>query len=480
MAVYYKSGVKRKSPERAERYFFKNHHIMTIKPKDNGAALRNPGMGWFLAYFTDNSDTGFGARLKDGDVLDWFPGCNGISFRVGWGRVEPGDGKFDWDYTDKIAQNWIAAGKQVGLNWICFSTAGTPTSTPWWVKEKGAKGRNYSGNNHFIPTWEDPVFTAAFEAFLKAAGQRYDGKGYVAFVEVGSLGTWGEGHSWSPTGEIPAIPTGVKKNHLEMYRRWFPRTPLYVNDDYITSCDRPQEIAAIARDLGFGIADWSLAVNHRDFEPAARLADPVWRQRPILLEHHHYGDAVKKGWWGDGEELMRAMERFHASQMRIHWFPDEFLNGDGKELKGNRALVERINRRIGYRLQIVEAQWPDKIKPGEKAEFVVTLRNGGVAPCYSGVHNGSVAVTLKDANGKIVASGVGKTDRVGSLEPGPSAERAKPRPYPVVLDPPRLPAGKYGVFVSIGDEKGVPIYALPHAGDDGVRRYRLGEIAIGG
>ena len=54
--------------------------------------------------------------------LDWFPGCNAVYFRVGWARVEPKDGQYDWDYTDRVARRWAAKGRQVGYSWIVFST----------------------------------------------------------------------------------------------------------------------------------------------------------------------------------------------------------------------------------------------------------------------------------------------------------------------------------------------------------------------
>jgi hypothetical protein len=38
--------------------------------------------------------------------------------------------------------------------------------------------------------------------------------------------------------------------------------------------------------------------------------------------------------------------------------------------------------------------------------------------------------------------------------------------------------GTYDAFLSVGDADGTPRIALPHAGDDGHRRYHLGRIAL--
>jgi len=81
---------------------------VVVRPQDNGQALRNPDMGWDFPYFTDNGDNHYGGRTALDDTLDWFPGCNCIYFRTGWGRIEPKEGQFNWDYTDKVAEKWIA------------------------------------------------------------------------------------------------------------------------------------------------------------------------------------------------------------------------------------------------------------------------------------------------------------------------------------------------------------------------------------
>jgi hypothetical protein len=45
------------------------------------------------------------------------------------------------------------------------------------------------------------------------------------------------------------------------------------------------------------------------------------------------------------------VEEYHASYMSIHWWPREFL-------QENRPVIEKINLRLGYRLQLRELSWP--------------------------------------------------------------------------------------------------------------------------
>ena len=47
------------------------------------------------------------------------------------------------------------------------------------------------------PVFDDPVFLVKLENFLRAFAARYDGKPWLRYVDIGSIGDWGEGHSWA-------------------------------------------------------------------------------------------------------------------------------------------------------------------------------------------------------------------------------------------------------------------------------------------
>ncbi|MCY3018594.1 MAG: DUF4832 domain-containing protein [Planctomycetota bacterium] len=450
---------------------------VVVTPKDHGKALLNPGMGWNMPYYTDNGDNHYGGKLAPDDQLEWFPGCTAVSFRVGWGRIETKEGQFDWDYTDKIAERWVAKGRQVVYCWLVFSTIGSVPCTPAWVRDAGAKGWEYRKKDPYevpcwVPNWDDPVFMQKLENFIRAAAERYDGKPHVAFVEIGSLGTWGEGHSWAPGGGVPAISLETKKKHIDLWRKHFRKTPLTVNDDYL------DEAVKYAQQQGCGLADWSVMVEgggrayfHQNF------AQWFWPEQIVTLENEHYHYAMQKKTWGDGSKYLDAVEDYHASWARIHGWPDQFLKGDEKEkLPGNKELVDRMNLRLGYRLQVLRATWDVTAKAGEKATFHIKWRNAGVAPCYGG---GLSAITIKDAAGAIVATSVDTVFSVRALQPGRPADQAPPQDAAVAVAlPATLPAGPYKVFVSVGDKDGRAVIALPHDGDDGQRRYPLGELKV--
>lgn len=467
-------------------------NMVVVEPVDHGLALLNPNMGWNFPYCIDNQDAQYGGGRPEDDTLDWFPGANAVYFRVGWAHLEPEEGRFNWEYTDRIAKHWIAKGKQVSYCWLVFSTVGSMAATPQWLQRSGAHGWYFPTTNgkalpQWVPNWDDPVFLEKFGNFLAAAAARYDGKPWLQFIEIGSLGTWGEGHTGVgygvPTPPIPPITPAAQKQHLDLWRRNFPRSTILVNHAYeqVSWASSPAGATAkgpveYAESLGYGLTDWSIMVQACCPYTSGDLAESIWPHHPIGLEDEHYGFAylVTKS-WGDGSAYYDAMERYHASFLRMNWWPGEFLNGNNRDLPGNYDLVAQMNRRVGYRLQIVRASWSARAKSGSSATVDLLLRNAGVAPCFGGGH---AAVSLVDSTGEIKTETVDDEFDVAALAVGPSVEQAPPVTRSISLHiPSNLDAGTYSVCASIRNSRGP--YCLPITEwCDGGGRYRLGSISI--
>lgn len=455
--------------------------LVTVRPVDTGQALVNPDMGWTM-HFYSNIPTNYGSKLEPSDTLDDFPGLSTVYLRVPWAYLEPQEGKFNWALFDTPAQRWIAKGKRIAIRVTC-SESWLRFATPEWVKQAGAKGYFYEfgkGRQANGPLWDpdfaDPIFLAKLDHFLTAMAARYDGNPNVAFIDIGSYGMWGEGHTFmsSQVPDAQALP--IIKQHVDLYVKHFKQTLLCISDD-VAGHDKPG--------LHFPETDYALSqgVSLRDdsilVEPPPRswyhdgMAQAFWPRLPVILEHEHYGSSKEKGAWGDGSLLLKAIEDYHASYMSIHWWPRI-------ELDENRALIERINRRIGYRLQLRALSWPQQVTIGQPFTVTSEWANAGVAPCYPG---GYMALTLKDAKGGLVSVLVDEGFDMRKLKPGlqdqaPSAIHASE--FNAGLVAPTTQPGTYDVFVSVGQRDGTPRLALPLPADDGQHRYRLGSIKLAG
>ncbi len=461
-----------------------NHVI--VHPPDTGEALVNPGMGWTL-HFYSNFIENYGSKLEPSDTLDDWPGLSVIFLRVPWGFLEPKEGEFNWSLFDTPAQRWIAKGKQIA---ICVSSCESwwRDAVPKWVQDAGAKGIEFEegkgptpGGRLWEPDYLDPIFLQKLENFLAVMARRYDGNPNVAFITIGSFGMWGEGHTVFSSKLSEDKTLECVKRHVDVYTKHFKRTQLCISDDVAGATKPGTNFPATdyARAKGVTLRDDSILVSQKKPWFHAEMASQFWPTMPVILEHQHYNYGKGFGKW-DGNTLLASVEAYHASYLSIHGWPREelFHLGDA---------VPRINRRIGYRLQLREISWPGEVKLGEAFDVETTWANAGVAPCYGG---GFWAWTLKDEKGGIVSAQVDETFDVRQLEVAaatnaPAVVRLKSR-FIVAQQfadasgrhaPPTKP-GRYDVFVSVGTRDGTPKLALPITGDDGQRRYKVGQITL--
>jgi hypothetical protein len=445
----------------------------TVHPADTGAVLGNPGMGWVL-HFYDNVPRNYGSKLAPSDTVDDFPGLTVVYLRIPWSYVEPEEGKFNWAVVDTPGQRWIAKGRQVAFRFSC-SESWMRYATPKWVQDAGAKGYDFEpgkgvveGGPFWEPDYDDPIFLEKLDRFLTAAAQRYDGSPEVAFVDVGSFGVWGEGHTYASSGLGFSAET-VKKQ-IDLHLKHFKHTLLAANDDFVSQ-GRGDETIEYARQKGLTLRDDSILVQGgKNAYFHAEMAQAFWPTVPVILESEHYGGSRDRGNWKDGSQYLEAVEEYHASYASIHWWPREFLDE-------NRDLVARMNQRLGYRLQLTEAAWTTASRVEGTFQFSSKWRNAGVAPCYPG---GFPALTLKDAKGGIAGVFVDEAFEVRSLSVAPPGQAETLTQQATFACPFNLASGTYDVYVSVGTRAGTPQIALPLPDEDGQRRYRLGRLTVRG
>ena len=481
---------------------------VVVTPKATSDALINPGMGWVYYHF-DNSNWNYGGGTAPGDTLDWFPGCSTVYFRLPWRDLEPTEGEFRWDVIDSVAQPWIAAGKQIAFRFTCSESA-YEFAVPEWLPASGAKGsfcqfrktKDDPGRRVYEPDYLDPVFLEKFGNFLKAAARRWNGNPSVAFIDVGSFGMWGEGHTGSTSKLSPEKTKEIALVHAQLHKRCFPDTPVVISDDVAGGWNRNPDDPLLVkfRELGIGLRDDSIMVSMRPkqwFHAGwARLF--VKAGLPVVVESRHFFADKGLDCWYDGG-LYESTVAYQASFQAIHWWPDDFL-------KKKRAEIERTNLRLGYRFVLKEASWPQTVPLGEACEIGAEWVNVGVAPPLEEL---VASWTLLDGKGTVVWTSVDETFDFRHLPPTledgekPVARTSRVRfgwdwpscgKYYGTGDPairhdgaavpcgPRVPTlrpGLYSLCVSIGRCDGTPRIALPlDSGVGASRRYRLGTIRI--
>lgn len=462
----------------------------TFNGADDGRILSNPGVGLTMHYYS-NVPANYGSRIEPGDDMAWFPGCSICYLRLPWSMVEPEEGVFDWSTIDTPAQRWIARGGQIALRFTC-SEDWAYYATPKWVFDAGAKGVQYriwngtgpirTPDGKTLPTdpdFGDPVFLEKLEKFIAVLAERYDGRPEVAFVDIGSYGLWGEGHTFG-SSRVPEDKRAIDiPHHIDLWCKYFTKTPLIISDDLDGNANKSGNYPLLdyARLKGVGWRDDSILV-----EPPPRQwyhadqAERYWRTLPVILEHEHYAPSKSTKAWS-AELLVESVELMHASCMSIHGDPKKLLDE-------NRDAFEKIARRLGYRFIPVEVRWPDAVKVGKKGEtFEVSFAfaNAGVAPCYA---DAFPCLTVKDAKGRILAVLADDGMNLKGLPPADAGEGASATASHTAkfrlgrFGAPTFTSGTFDVYLSVGKSDGTPVYELPIGGDDGQRRYKAGSIQI--
>lgn len=368
--------------------------------------LENPNKGWYH-HLLDNGVDGY--KIKNDSVFASFPGMDHLYLRLAWSYLEPEEGKYDWRRIDEVVDKYVPLGYKISFRITSKETGNYPGSvgqelngvqyaTPGWVMKAGAKGTicNVWNTRSWTPVWGDPVYLAKLDQFQKAFAERYDGKEWLQYVDIGSIGEWGEGHTSFST-KIPPTVAEVKAN-MDVYLKNFRKSQLVVTDDFLYYGKSDADVKtlydfAVANGITLRddspLVDWYMNNNLKTWSVShAQFYDPLYLKKPVVFELQHYGMVKKDGnWLGkngagkikkygvSGADVMRkAIETMHATYIGYHGYCEEWL-------ADNPDLTNELANRCGYWYFPVSASFSSELKSGTN-EISIEWLNKGVAPAY--------------------------------------------------------------------------------------------------
>ena len=453
---------------------------------DNRTPKNNPHKGWYLHYYDNGLEKYYDKENPDDFLLD-FPNFNHVYLRMGWAYLEPEEGKYNWDLLDDVIKRWWAHDRRAALR-ICTKETGPDQAymVPKWVIEAGCKGEmtGYGDGpkTNFEPDYGDPIFLEKFDNFMKALGERYDGAPFLEYIDIGSMGEWGECHTEGTTER--AWPVEVMKEHIDMHTRHFKKTHVLYNYDMSalrrTYDGTEEELLNYAVQKGCGVRADSCCVNFYEnrygvssmHEP--ETFQPFYNVGPMDLEFGHYGGIKNQEPWGDGFPGIASAYETYATFAGFHGYAREFL-------ADHPAYTLKLGHLLGYWYFPKIAYLPTKVRAGQRVSMAISWENRGVSPCfykyelYAKLRNkksGEVALLhLEECNNrkwepKLVYDEIYSIRPPAGLTPGeyelsigmfePNPENPKipsgytaPKPYPF----PGRPIG-IGLVESLRDEDG--------------------------
>jgi len=418
---------------------------------DRETVLANPDKGWYHHYFDNGIDK---YLLKSDDDLQAIPGMDHLYLRLAWSFLEPRDGEFDWSVIDRVIEKWTPQGYGISFRITCRET-GLRYATPKWLVDKGVQGKYFEnwGRETFEPDYGDPLFLQYLERFHRAFASRYDGSPWLRYVDIGSYGDWGEGHT--SFGSRRAWPNEVMKQHIEIYRRAYPTARLVISDDFLHQ--RTEEAASDLRkyidDRGISWRDDSILVgwyveHYADTDTISLpgIFEDSWRKRPTILEMEHYHMIVEGGNWKGrngserGASILRgACAILHPTWIGYHGFA-------GRWLKDNPELTRELANRSGYWYFPRSISLPDRAASGGSIPVELVVENHGYAPAYKRYR---LTVRLEGGSAKVDRQ-IDPADNRRWMPDVPNTESFE-LDLPANLDP-----GRYEVKIRLSDPSQSP------------------------
>jgi hypothetical protein len=373
---------------------------------DTLRVLNNPYKGWYH-HLLDNGIEKY--PISNDAMFDTFPGMDHLYLRLAWSFLEPREGEFNWKYIDDVVEKYVPRGYGISFRISTKETGSYPGvvghqkngvqyATPTWVEQAGAKGTVTTawGTRSWTPVWNDKVFLEKLDNFHKVFAQRYDHQPWVRYVDIGSIGEWGEGHTHFST-QIPPSVEEVKAN-TDIFLKHYKNSLLVATDDllyYGKSAEDQQILLDYIVSNGISLrddsplVDWYLENNLDTWSVShPHFFQQVYLNKPVIFELQHYHMVKSDGNWigkngsdiigkfgYSGADIFRnAMKTMGATYIGYHGYLEEWL-------VDNPYLTRELANICGYWYFPVSTRLPSSLSKGNNT-IGLTWLNKGVAPAY--------------------------------------------------------------------------------------------------
>ncbi|MCA0754209.1 DUF4832 domain-containing protein [Paenibacillus sp. N4] len=443
------------------KMFNETQKIKTVihKPSPISDVLNNPYMG-------------FAPSAVNGP----YPYEHSLVYKVlTWRELEPEKGKFAFEEIEAKYKLEEWSGKNVKL--IIRVVLDYSTDTPhldipdWAYEEIKGDGIRYDEEvgKGFSPNYSNPVLIQLHKRLIRALGERYDNDPRIAFFALGSLGHWGEWHTYSSSHiAIPFPALAVSDQYVQHYLEAFPNKKLLLR--------RPYPIAknnhiGLYND-GFGsrsstndFIDWFengyLSVLAGDVKLPAM--PNFWKSAPSGGEFSSGSEVLSFLRDDQIGQIIEMAKRSHVSWLGPPPLSEEELTPAAK------ANMEKLLKIMGYRLRVETAAYPQSVIQGSPLQVDVTIANDGVAPFY---YDWPVELSLMDEDGRVVASRIANGLLTNWLPGQSKASLTLPIPADTA-------EGEYRLLAAVLDpDRMTPAIKLAMDGKQPDGRYLLGGVNV--
>ena len=298
---------------------------------------------------------------------------------ITWAELEPEEGQYNWERIEKENQleRWRKEGKHIILRFVCDVPGSKKhMDIPEWLYEKTDHAGTWydvSFGKGFAPDYNNEQFISYHQKAVETMGKHLGQDCLISYIELGSLGHWGEWHVNYISG-IQRLPlenvrdqyvspwTEAFPDAMLLMRRPFSHAAKYGTGLYNDMTGEPSETDAWLNEIENG-GD----LSQTDEKNVLASMTDFWETAPVGGE---FTSSLSM------EELLDT--NLSQTVQLIRESHTTFLGpnaANSKYLQG----YETVLKNMGYRLQIAEATLSRNLS-GTKLQL--TWRNDGVAPFY--------------------------------------------------------------------------------------------------
>ena len=301
---------------------------------------------------------------------------------VTWAEWEPEEGVYDTESLERKFNitRWKAEGKHAVLRFMCDVPGKEQhMDIPRWLYQRTQDGVYYdvSYGQGYCPDYENTVFRERHALAIQALATYCNQDTFVAYVELGSLGHWGEWHT-TLTEDVPPLPDAEVCNEYVLdYSNNFHNARLLMRRNF-----------SIAAEGGLGLyndlagdleqtqkwLDWLKNGGSYETDGEPLHLTPIrrfWEQAPVggeLTQEYSMDELL-------GRRMKDTLETVEAGHM-------SFIgpNCPTEDLKDSDSARE-LRESMGYRIYISELRTEYSFKD-DCLNVFMTWRNTGLAPLY--------------------------------------------------------------------------------------------------
>lgn len=211
---------------------------------------------------------------------------------ITWREWEPSEGQFDVRALEERYQigRWKEEGKNAVLRFVCdIPGSERHMDIPEWLYERTGDGTFYNTDYGmgYAPVYENPIFMESHKKALQALGEYCSKDAFVSYVQLGSLGHWGEWHTKYEDGVYPMPDEEICREYAGQYQEAFPNARLLMRRNYTIAVDGNMGIYNDMTGMKEDTTEWLGWMEHGGaYEiPGRRISykpvEKLWNTAPI-------------------------------------------------------------------------------------------------------------------------------------------------------------------------------------------------------